>query len=80
MCITRLETSFPFSLTLPLNLYLIPLYIYLCVVIFCLQQTAIVNQARSFIETKQIVCAGPFVYTCLDEVKQLTSTTSVTYM
>ncbi len=37
---------------------------------FCcgLQQVAIVTQIRNFVDTHQVVCAGPFVYAYVEEV------------
>ena len=34
-----------------------------------LQQVAIVTQIRNFIDTHQVVCAGPFVYAYVEEVQ-----------
>ena len=35
-----------------------------------LQQTAIVDQVKHFIETRQVVCTGPFIYADVEEVRE----------
>ena len=41
------------------------------VLVCVIQQVAIVTQIRNFIDTHQVVCAGPFVYAYVEEVRLL---------
>ncbi len=45
----------------------------LIVLLLYVQQVAIVTQIRNFIDTHQVVCAGPFVYAYVEEVRYIST-------